>query len=102
MSPAAPNDAQPAVLAEILQLDPIYVVANLSEQDLMKVRANLGQRRWSFVLIRLPDALLVPDRAVQADQGGRYLLVLNQDDVVEQRYVELGQLNGICASSSPA
>jgi multidrug efflux pump subunit AcrA (membrane-fusion protein) len=42
----------------------------------------------------LADALLVPDRALQADQGGRYLLVLNQDDVVEQRYVELGQMNG--------
>jgi multidrug efflux pump subunit AcrA (membrane-fusion protein) len=53
-----------------------------------------------FVRIRLPkgqvlpDALLVPDRALQADQGGRYLLVLNHDDVVEQRYVELGELSG--------
>jgi multidrug efflux pump subunit AcrA (membrane-fusion protein) len=53
-----------------------------------------------FVRIRipkgrdLPDALLVPDRALQADQAGRYLLVVNQDNVVEQRYVELGQLNG--------
>lgn len=146
---------QQTVLAEILQLDPIYVVANLSEQDLLKVRANLGERRLSyadlvsvpvevgldgngypyrgtiqyvapgidpqtgtllvrgilrnpnrtllpgfFVRIRLPkgrvlpDALLVPDRALQADQGGRYLLVLNKDDVVEQRYVELGELRG--------
>jgi RND family efflux transporter MFP subunit len=147
---------QQTALAEILQLDPIYVVANLSEQDLLKVRANLGQHRLSyaelvnipvevgietgngypyrgtiqyvapaidpqtgtllvrgilhnpnrtllpgfFVRIRLPkgrvleDALLVPDRALQADQGGRYLLVLNKADIVEQRYVELGQLNG--------
>jgi hypothetical protein len=36
----------------------------------------------------------VPDRALQEDQGGRYLLVLNKDDVVEQRYVQLGQLIG--------
>jgi RND family efflux transporter MFP subunit len=147
---------QQTVLAEILQLDPIYVVANLSEQEVLKVRANLGQRRLTyaelvnvpvevgiengtgypyrgtiqyvapgidpqtgtllvrgilrnpnrtllpgfFVRIRLPkgrvlpDALLVPDRALQADQGGRYLLVLNPDDVVEQRYVELGELSG--------
>jgi RND family efflux transporter MFP subunit len=53
-----------------------------------------------FVRIRLPmakvdrNALLVPDRALQQDQGGRYLLVLNKDDVVEQRYVQLGQLVG--------
>jgi multidrug efflux pump subunit AcrA (membrane-fusion protein) len=53
-----------------------------------------------FVNIRLPmgkvdrSALLVPDRALQEDQGGRYLLVLNKDDVVEQRYVQLGQLIG--------
>ena len=53
-----------------------------------------------FVRMRLPmakvdrNALLVPDRALQEDQGGRYLLVLNKDDVVEQRYVQLGQLLG--------
>ena len=147
---------QQSALAEITQLDPIYVVANLSEQDVLKIRANLGQRRLTmadlqkvpvdvglsdgtgfphqgtiefvqpgldpatgtllvrgilpnpdrvllpgfFVRIRLPmakvdrNALLVPDRALQQDQGGRYLLVLNKDDVVEQRYVQLGQLVG--------
>ncbi len=40
------------------------------------------------------NALLVPDRALQADQGGRYLLVLDNHDVVEQRYVQLGELVG--------
>jgi RND family efflux transporter MFP subunit len=147
---------QQAALAEITQLDPIYVVANLSEQDVLKIRANLGQHRLSFadlrkvpvdvalsdeagfphqgtieyvapgldpatgtllvrgvvpnpdrvllpgffVRMRLPmakvdrNALLVPDRALQEDQGGRYLLVLNKDDVVQQRYVQLGQLIG--------
>jgi RND family efflux transporter MFP subunit len=147
---------QQTILAEIMQLDPIYVVANLSEQEVLKVRQNLGQRRLSlaelikvpvdvaleagtdypyhgtiqyvapgidpqtgtmlvrgilrnpnrtllpgfFVRIRLPkgrvlpEALLVPDRALQADQGGRYLLVVNQDNVVEQRYVQLGELSG--------
>ena len=53
-----------------------------------------------FVRMRLPmgtvdrNALLVPDRALQTDQGGRYLLVLNNQDVVEQRYVQLGELMG--------
>jgi RND family efflux transporter MFP subunit len=148
---------QQAALAEITQLDPIYVVANLSEQTVLKVRENLNQHRLTFadlqkvpvdvgtaadqtgfplqgtieyvapgldpqtgtllvrgilpnpnrdllpgffVNIRLPmgrvdrNALLVPDRTLQEDQGGRYLLVLNKDDVVEQRYVQLGQLIG--------
>jgi RND family efflux transporter MFP subunit len=147
---------QQTVLAEIVQLDPIYVVANLSEQDVLRIRANLGERRLThaellevpievglqsggpfpykgkiqyvapavdpstgtllirgilanpdrsllpgfFVRFRipkgriLPNALLVPDRAVQADQGGRYLLVVNVDNVVEKRYVELGELVG--------
>jgi RND family efflux transporter MFP subunit len=147
---------QQTALAEITQLDPIYVVANLSEQDVLKVRANLGQHRLTladlhkvpvevalsdetgfphqgtiqyvapaldpatgtllvrgimqnpdrvllpgfFVRMRLPmgrvdrNALLVPDRALQEDQGGRYLLIVNKDDVVEQRYVQLGQLDG--------
>ena len=147
---------QQAALAEITQLDPIYVVANLSEQQVLQIRQNLGQHRLTFadlrkvpvdvalsdqtgfplqgtieyvapaldpatgtllvrgilanpdrtllpgffVKMRLPtakvdrNALLVPDRSLQEDQGGRYLLVVNNDDVVEQRYVQLGQLDG--------
>lgn len=147
---------QQTVLAEIVQLDPIYVVANLSEQDVLRIRANLGERRLThaellevpievglqsggpfpykgkiqyvapavdpstgtllirgvlanpdrsllpgfFVRFRipkgrvLPNALLVPDRALQADQGGRYLLVVNADNVIEKRYVEQGELVG--------
>ena len=147
---------QQTALAEITQLDPIYVVANLSEQDVLKIRANLGQHRLTFadlrkvpvdvalsdetgfphrgtieyvapaldpatgtllvrgimpnpdrvllpgffVRMRLPmgrvdrNALMVPDRSLQEDQGGRYLLIVNKDDVVEQRYVQLGQLDG--------
>jgi RND family efflux transporter MFP subunit len=146
---------QPA-LAEITQLDPIYVVANLSEQQIMQIRQNLDQHRLTFadlrkvpvgvalqgqtgfplqgtieyvapaidpttgtllvrgilanpdrtllpgffVNIRLPtakvsqNALLVPDRSLQEDQGGRYVLIVNKDNVVEQRYVQLGQLDG--------
>jgi RND family efflux transporter MFP subunit len=147
---------QQAALAEITQLDPIYVVANLSEQQVLKIRQNLGQHRLTladlhkvpvdvglsdeqgfphrgtieyvapqldpatgtllvrgvlpnpdrvflpgfFVRMRLPmgkvdrNALLVPDRALQTDQGGSYLLVLDNNDVVRQRYVQLGSLMG--------
>ena len=46
---------QQTVLAEIMQLDPIYVVANLSEQDVLNVRANLGQRRLTYAeLVNIP------------------------------------------------
>jgi RND family efflux transporter MFP subunit len=147
---------QQAALAEITQLDPIYVVANLSEQQVLKIRQNLSQHRLTladlhkvpvdvglsdeqgfphrgtieyvapqldpatgtllvrgvlpnpdrvllpgfFVRMRLPmgrvdrNALLVPDRALQTDQGGQYLLVLDSSDVVRQRYVQLGSLMG--------
>jgi RND family efflux transporter MFP subunit len=147
---------QQTALAEITQLDPIYVVANLSEQQVLQIRQNLSQHRLTFadlrkvpvdvalsdqtgfplqgtieyvapaldpatgtllvrgilanpdrallpgffVKMRLPmakvdrNALLVPDRSLQEDQGGRYLLIVNKDDVVEQRYVQVGQLDG--------
>ena len=39
-------------------------------------------------------ALLVPDVALGTDQSGRYVLVVNKDNVVEQRKVEPGQLVG--------
>jgi RND family efflux transporter MFP subunit len=150
------GNGQEAALVDIIQLDPIYVVANISSQQALQIRANLDQRRLTledlrripieaalsdetgfphrgtieyvapvidqatgtllvrgilpnpdrtllpgmFVKIRLPmgkvvqSALLVPDRDLQEDQGGRYLLVLNQDDVIQQRYVQLGELIG--------
>src|SRR5262249_16825287 len=47
-----------------------------------------------FVRVRVPedpeDVLLVPDAALGADQGGRYVLVVGKDDVVEQRKVTVG------------
>lgn len=54
-----------------------------------------------FVRVRVPvdqqkDALLVPDTALGSDQGGRYLLVVNADNTVEQRKVQIGPLdNGL-------
>ena len=52
-----------------------------------------------FVRVRVPveqeqNAVLVPDTAQGSDQGGRYVLVVNKDNVVEQRRVRPGQLEG--------
>jgi RND family efflux transporter MFP subunit len=51
-----------------------------------------------FVRVRVPlrptSALLVPETAVGADQGGRYVLLVDKDNVVEQRRVQLGQAVG--------
>ena len=52
-----------------------------------------------FVRVRVPtgtleDALQVPEIALGTDQGGRYLLVVGKDNVVEQRKVTLGPRNG--------
>src|SRR5262245_37605311 len=149
------GSGSPTVLATIVQLDPIYVNFNVSEQDVIRVRAALAQRGVTrddvmefkvevalqdeadyphlgvidyvaptlntttgtlsargvlanpknvllpgyFVRIRIPAptqevALLVPDTALGSDQGGRYVLVVGKDDVVEQRKVEIGPLVG--------
>jgi RND family efflux transporter MFP subunit len=52
-----------------------------------------------FVRVRVPrgqqpDALLIPDRVIGSDQSGRYVLIANKDDVIEQRKVQLGQQVG--------
>lgn len=52
-----------------------------------------------FVRVRIPlgppkEELLVPDTAIGTDQRGRYLLVVDKDNVVEQRRVEPGPLDG--------
>lgn len=52
-----------------------------------------------FVRVRVPRAeqpnmLLVPDRVVGSDQSGRYVLVANKDNDLEQRKVVLGQQVG--------
>jgi RND family efflux transporter MFP subunit len=52
-----------------------------------------------FVRVRVPfdeqaNALLVPDVALGSDQAGRYVLVVNGENVVEQRKVQTGPLDG--------
>ncbi|HEX7925018.1 MAG TPA: efflux RND transporter periplasmic adaptor subunit [Bradyrhizobium sp.] len=51
-----------------------------------------------YVRVRVPidkqdNALLVPDVAIGSDQAGRYVLVVNTDNVVEQRKVTTGPLD---------
>jgi RND family efflux transporter MFP subunit len=145
--------ATPTVLATIVQADPIYVNFNISEQDVLRLRAEIARRGLTrddllkvpvevglqtetgyphagtfdyaaptvnsstgtlaaraifansertllpgyFVRVRIPveqqpSALLVPDTALGSDQGGRYVLVVGRDDVVEQRKVAIGPL----------
>jgi RND family efflux transporter MFP subunit len=142
-------------LASVVQFDPIYVNFNVSEKDVIRIRAAMAKRGMTtedlkkvpvevglqsekdfphrgtldyaapgltqstgtlavravlpntdrqllpgyFVRVRVPlaeepDALLVPDRAIGSDQSGRYVLVAGNDDLVEQRTVEIGQLVG--------
>lgn len=50
-----------------------------------------------FVRVQIPfgdpyQALLVTERALGSDQGQRYLLVVNDRNVVEQRFVKVGTL----------
>jgi RND family efflux transporter MFP subunit len=52
-----------------------------------------------YVRVRVPfeqqqSALLVPDVALGSDQSGRYVLVVNGENVVEQRKVQTGPLQG--------
>src|SRR5882757_5353783 len=140
-------------LATIVQLNPIYVEFNMSEQDVLNIRDKLKRRLTVeelskipldiglmdeegfphqgflnyvspeldpmtgtilvrglfnnpnrdllpgfFARIRVPTAtaatadFIIPDRVIAEDQAGKYVLVVNKDNVVEQRRVTLGQL----------
>jgi RND family efflux transporter MFP subunit len=141
----------PTHLATIVQTAPIYVNFNISEQDVLGIRADMRRLGITqaelaqcpievglqtdagypyhgtldyvaptvdratgtlavrailpnqdgvlvpgyFVRVRVgaPDeqsSLLVADAALGSDQGGRYLLVVNKENVVEQRKVTIG------------
>ena len=146
---------QETTLAEINQIDPIYVYFTINEMDLLRIRerqqqAGEGDYRTRpvpvlaglanetgyphegridfaaisvdpstgtlllraifsnpdrvilpglFVRLRLPvgrdrDAVLVPEIALGLDQIGRYVLVVNDKNVVERRGVKIGQAFG--------
>jgi multidrug efflux system membrane fusion protein len=62
--------------------------------------ADHGLLPGFFVRIRVPldiqtdTAFLVPDTVIGTDQAGQYVLVVNKDNVVEQRKVTTGQVYG--------
>lgn len=146
---------QPTKLATIVQINPIYVTFNVSEQMVIRIRVGLihnprpgftlqtipveiglqgetgyphrGHMDYAaptldpstgtllargvldnadgvllpgyFARVRVPletgvNALLVPDVALGADQGGRYLLVLGDNHVVAEKHVTTGPLRG--------
>jgi len=140
----------PTQLATIVETDPIYVNFNISERDVLQIRAEIRRLGITkeelravpievglqtdkgyphqgtldyvspkidpstgtlavravlknpdgvlvpgyFVRVRVAadeeNSLLVPDAALGSDQGGRYVLVVNKDNVVEQRKVTTG------------
>ena len=62
---------------------------------------NKDRRLYSGVYARVriigdkvPNAILVKHAALSIDLGGRYLLLVGDKDLVERRYVKLGQIEG--------
>jgi len=143
--------SSPTALATILRLDPIYVTANFSEQDVLRIiadpsgisTADLGKIPIElgvmtetgypykgvidyiapqvdpstgtlrlrgvfsnpdfallpgfFAHLRVPpsqgpeqEALLVPETALGSDQAGRYVLVVDKENLVDKRSVTIG------------
>jgi RND family efflux transporter MFP subunit len=140
----------PTQLATIVAIEPIYVNFTISEQDVLRARAEIRRLGLTqeelkkiqvevglqseqgyphtgtldyfapsvtqgtgtlalrailpntdrvlmpgyFVRVRIAEdegkALLVPDAALGSDQGGRYLLIVDKDNVVEPRKVTIG------------
>lgn len=60
--------------------------------------ADLQLLPGMYGIIQIPEekkgALLVPDLAIQRDLGGSFVLVVNDQNVVESRYVQRGELVG--------
>ena len=59
--------------------------------------ADFGLFPGLFVRVRVmavneSDALLVDERAIGTDLGGKYVYVLGDENIVERRYVQVGQL----------
>jgi RND family efflux transporter MFP subunit len=64
------GDAQTVSLAEITQLDPIYVVANISLQQALQIRANLHHRQSTLEeLHQTPVEVALADEADFSHRG---------------------------------
>lgn len=145
----------PTKLATIVQVDPIYVYFNVSENQVLRIKEALARQgktlrdvgqvevdiglqnedgyphkgkldyvspeidpstgtlqvraifdnqdlallpglfvRVRVPTVRIPDALLVEDTAIGSSQQGSYVLVVGKDNVVEEKVVTTGQLEG--------
>ena len=51
----------------------------------MRVRLHVSE---------LPDALLIPQTALGSSQLGKYVYVIGKDNMVEQRLISLGPVDG--------
>jgi RND family efflux transporter MFP subunit len=98
---------------DVLQVRSLLAHSGRTTADLMGLPVEIGLQTEAgymldnadrsllpgyFVRVRIASepepALLVPDVAIGSDQGGRYVLIVNKDNVVEQRRVDPGQLIG--------
>ena len=43
----------------------------------------------------IPNQIMIEERAIGTDMGGKFVLVLDKENVVERRYVQLGQREGL-------
>jgi len=103
----ADEDRVLAQIATLIDQDypfagPIDYVANTVDADTgtIQLRAVLTNEKMNlfpglFVRVRIPiglleDAVLIREDALGTDLGGRYVYVVGEGSVVEQRYVELG------------
>ena len=80
----------------------IDFVSNTVDPDTgtIQLRAVLSNEDMSlfpglFVRVRVPvetleDAVVIDEKALGTDLGGRYVYLIGPDNIVEQRYVELG------------
>jgi len=67
--------------------------------EVRAVIANSGNILFPGLFVRIrvlgglqPDAILVHERAIGTDLGGKYVLLVGDDNVVEQQYVVLGPI----------
>jgi multidrug efflux system membrane fusion protein len=82
-----------------------FIDSNIDQSTgTLQVRGSIANKDYvflpgMFVRVRVPvgttpNALLVPDRALGIDQRGHYLLLVDGNDDVEQRAVQIGALVG--------
>jgi RND family efflux transporter MFP subunit len=81
-----------------------YIAPNIDPSTgTLNVRGVLENKNYPllpgyFVRVHVPlgkiDAVLVPEEAIGADQSGRYVLVVDANNIVQQRKVTIGETFG--------